>query len=65
MPHDYKCEHCGGTFTSERSDEEARAEALATWSEDPESGTMSLICDDCYQQFMAWYARQADAQRSA
>lgn len=54
----YRCEVCHGTFTKTRSDEEAEVERRATWVEpfgDDEGGT---ICDDCFQQVMAWAQSQ-------
>jgi len=56
MAHTYTCAHCGGTFTSEWSEEAANAEALANW-EVPDAShrpDMAQICEDCYQAFMAW-----------
>jgi hypothetical protein len=52
----YTCAHCGGTFTSEWSEEDANAEALENWKVPDASHRpdMAAICEDCYQAFMAW-----------
>jgi hypothetical protein len=51
----YTCDHCGSTFTSEWSEEEALAEATENYGsflgEDP-----AEICDPCYQKLQAWIA---------
>jgi hypothetical protein len=51
MSHTYTCDMCGGTFTSERSREEANAEARELFgvenaSEQPD---MAEVCDDCFR----------------
>jgi hypothetical protein len=57
----YECAHCGGLFTKSRDGEpEAQAEAIALWGRPGDHPEMALICDDCYQQFMAWYKRRRE-----
>ena len=51
----YRCAVCGGTFTTERPDAEAEAEAEAIWgvanaSTNPD---MAVVCDDCFRAGMA------------
>lgn len=48
---EYECWLCRGVFVKTRSDEEATAEMRATWNETSDPGT---VCDDCFQQVMAW-----------
>lgn len=47
----YKCAECEGVFTSERSDEDAQAEAEALHPDVPMCGMM-IVCDDCYKRIM-------------
>jgi hypothetical protein len=64
MSHHYTCARCGDTFESERSDEEAHAEAVRNFGmrgdapqhQTPGGEGMSVICDDCYRKFMRWWA---------
>jgi len=66
----YTCAHCGGTFDTDRPDEEAQQEALDNFGvrgdapahETPGGEGMAVICDDCYQEFMAWFRQQRGAQ---
>ena len=53
----YECARCHGVFEKVWSDEEAAAEMEATWQ--PQPGPLAVICDDCYQQMMAWARRDA------
>jgi len=52
----YECAVCHGRFHKTWSDEEATAEMYETWNEtsDPE-----VVCDDCFQQVMAWAQSEA------
>ena len=50
----YTCAHCGGTFTSERPDEEAHEEAKQLWGRDGRAPDMAVICEVCFQQMMTW-----------
>ncbi len=53
MPADtFTCARCGNTYEKEWSDEEAAAEAAATWSP-AELESQATVCDDCYQALMA------------
>lgn len=46
---DYACSQCGETFTSDRSDEAARAEQRADFPGVPDEAC-AVVCDDCYQE---------------
>jgi hypothetical protein len=47
----FTCARCGGTWDKVWTDEEAMAEAEATFTE-AELTDAAVICDDCYQAFM-------------
>ena len=50
----YECSACHGAFTSEWSEEEARAEQEALWEPVPGDDEDSVIvCDDCFQRVVA------------
>jgi hypothetical protein len=51
---EYECEICHGTFRKGRSDEEAWAELEVTWQPIAGDDEVGIVCDDCYQQVMAW-----------
>lgn len=66
MSETYTCAKCGETFTCGWSDAEAEAEYRANFPEladRPVDG--ANVCDDCYQQFMAWFEKQPPAQKEA
>jgi hypothetical protein len=50
---EYTCSHCGGTFLTNRPDEQAREEARALF---PGIDTVeeNVLCEDCWQAFMSW-----------
>jgi hypothetical protein len=50
----FTCERCGGTFGKTRSDEEAVAEAESLWAPEALADPQAVICDPCFQEFMAW-----------
>lgn len=50
----YTCARCGGSFEKTRSDEEAMAEARQLWTPETMAHPQALICDDCFQEFIAW-----------
>jgi DNA-directed RNA polymerase subunit RPC12/RpoP len=54
VSNEYVCEHCGGTFASDRTDEEAQAEALDLWGRRGDDFGMSIVCEDCFRKIMAW-----------
>lgn len=54
---EYTCERCGRTFASDWSDEEATAEARENFSEAELAFPLAVICDDCYEEFMAWWRK--------
>ena len=47
MGHEFTCALCGETFEMGRDDEEARAEARATFGALPEE-ELAVVCDECY-----------------
>lgn len=54
MSETFTCEQCGGTFPKIRSDEEAMAEARSLWTPEAMADPQAVICDDCFQEFIAW-----------
>jgi len=55
-PDEYECDRCHKVFIKGVSDEEARKERDELWSEEVKQGMeFTLICDDCYKEFMEWY----------
>jgi len=50
----FTCARCGETHEKVRSDEEAMAEAEALWTAETMAHPQAVICDDCFQEFMAW-----------
>jgi DNA-directed RNA polymerase subunit RPC12/RpoP len=53
MTNEYTCVRCGGTFLTNRSDDEAREEALALFP-NIEEDEKQVLCEDCWQLFMQW-----------
>lgn len=49
----YTCSACGHSFVTERSDEDARAEAATVFPDVP-MADMAVVCDNCYQRMMRW-----------
>ena len=50
----YTCDLCHETFIKGWSDEEAKAEADELWTAEEQSREgMAVICEDCFQRFMA------------
>lgn len=52
-PRQLQCESCGEVFLRAWSDADAQKEA----QQDPygiQNGEMSIICDDCFQEMIAW-----------
>lgn len=47
---EFTCEACGGTFTSELTDEQAMAESRKIFGEHIEKDKCAIICDDCYKK---------------
>lgn len=47
----FRCEGCGAEFEKAWTEEEARAEAAASFPSVPAS-KMAQVCDDCYQQLV-------------
>jgi hypothetical protein len=52
MSESFTCAECGGTFEKAWSDEEARAEADENFGD--ELVDPVVVCDDCYQEMVAW-----------
>lgn len=50
MPVTYTCSRCGGTFTSDWTDEDAAEEAKHVFGEIEASKPMSVVCDVCYRE---------------
>lgn len=48
----YRCEACGGDFESQRSDEDAKAEAAELFQQQPETHPMAVVCDACFTAMM-------------
>lgn len=55
-PNQYRCDQCGEIFDKGRTDEEAHAEAVQTFGAalDPPGDPPAVVCDDCYDEIMAW-----------
>jgi DNA-directed RNA polymerase subunit RPC12/RpoP len=49
---EYVCAECGGTFDSDRSDEEAHSESLDHFGVRGDAPGMVIVCDDCYLKIM-------------
>jgi hypothetical protein len=50
----FTCASCGGTFEKTRSDEAAAAEARSLWTPETMADPQAVICDPCFQEFIAW-----------
>jgi hypothetical protein len=50
---EFICEECGKVCTSSWTDDEAQAEAHQLWGDVPDAD-LAIICDDCFQELMAW-----------
>lgn len=50
----YLCEHCGGTFISDWTHEEAYAESKQLFGFVPELEEEAVICHACFLGFLAW-----------
>ena len=53
----YTCEVCGGTYETEKTNEQAMMEYHAALQKQqlPDDGNHAIICDDCFKQFNSWY----------
>jgi len=60
--HTFTCEGCGGTFESEWSEDEARAEQVEVFGFTLPKQECCLLCDDCYAAFMRSFNRAAANQ---
>lgn len=55
--HEYTCAGCGGTFTSDRSADDAKEDARTRdiVPGDPDDGEeWEVVCDDCYREITRW-----------
>jgi uncharacterized Zn ribbon protein len=52
MKGDYTCEHCKGTFRSERPDEEAEEELKDLFGTTLEETECVILCDDCWRKLV-------------
>jgi len=50
---EFTCENCGGTFPYAWSDSDAMEEAKENFGDVPKD-ELSIVCDDCYKEIMAW-----------
>ena len=52
---EYTCDRCGGTYLSDRAEEEAQAEAVDLFEGITFGGRATgVLCEDCWQEFMKW-----------
>lgn len=58
----FTCDRCGETYESNRSDEDC-------WKEfneiSPEAihDPIAILCDDCFEEFMAWFKTLSSEQK--
>ena len=57
----FTCSSCQQTFVSEWTEEEARQEAAQVFG-GITLAEQDVVCDDCYQKFMKWFASNSAAQ---
>jgi len=64
---EFRCQKCGDTFRSSRSNEAAYAEAERIYPGHPiERDGSGFLCDVCYQSYLRWLRRfDPDAWRRA
>jgi hypothetical protein len=63
MGETFTCQRCGGTFGKGWADEEAFAERDRNFSPaEMAAEGQSSICDDCYQEFMAWLKQHPEVR---
>lgn len=56
----FTCDKCGATYESAWTDADARAEQLDAFGPDmPGEEEPAVLCDACYQAFMAWFRKTA------
>lgn len=48
----YTCAMCGGTFETERPDQEAVAEMRELWGSEMTKESCEVVCDDCFKELM-------------
>ena len=58
----FKCANCKKVFDKVRPDEEAKAEMKGLWGDIPENEQI-VVCKDCFNSFMDWYNRTAEAKQ--
>ena len=60
-PWTFTCKVCGYTGPSDWSRQDAEQESRELWGEVPPPGEEALVCDPCFEKFMAWMARENSA----
>lgn len=50
----YVCDHCGGTFETAWTDEDAQAESVARFGVRGDAPSMAIVCDVCYAAILQW-----------
>ncbi len=60
---EFVCHNCGGTFETERTDEDAWAEFVRDFPGEAAKVAAGIdkqaeICEGCYQKFTAWIGQQ-------
>jgi hypothetical protein len=60
----FTCAICKGDFTTERSLEEVLAETREVFGSVPAEADRAAVCDDCYDQFMAWFNALGPEERA-
>jgi hypothetical protein len=51
----YVCDHCGGEYQTGRPDADAEAEYAQLFPYEADAGVArSVVCDDCFNEFMDW-----------
>jgi hypothetical protein len=53
----FECANCGGTFESDRPEEECLGEMVKNFGPVTKDDC-GILCDDCYAKFMVWYETQ-------
>lgn len=53
----YMCEACGDEFESDRNDQDAQQEFVDNHGNDCTDDEKAVICEDCYQTYIAWFQK--------
>lgn len=54
----FTCDRCKQVFQKRWTDEEAKAEFTATFGYQCEIEKEAIVCESCYEEFMAWYRKR-------